>query len=68
MYVSGSGTTELRNVINKQYYPGTLAQNVLNLATVKETELAAVPFKPFNIAPIVVNANLVPEGGATTGN
>ena len=57
-----------RNVINKQYYPGTLAQNVLNLATVKETELAAVPFKPFNIAPIVVNTNLVPEGGATTGN
>ena len=67
-YVSGSGTTELRNVINKQYYPGTVSQNVLNIATVKETELAAVPFKPFNIAPITVNSNLVPEGGATTGN
>jgi len=64
MYVSASSN---RNVINKQYYPGTLAQNVLNLATVKETQLAAVPFKPFNIAPAPASG-IVATGGATTGN
>ena len=39
-------TTGVRNA---QYYPGQLVQNVLNLSTVKETELAAVPFVPFRI-------------------
>jgi len=66
--VNNPNTTDTLQVRNLQYYPGTLAQNVLNLGTVKETELAAVPFQPFNIAPADVNANLVPEGGATTGN
>jgi hypothetical protein len=39
-------TTGVRNT---QYYPGQLVQNVLNLATVKETELAAVPFVEFKM-------------------
>ena len=34
--------------LNSQYYPGNLSQNVLNLATVKETQLAPVPFVSFN--------------------
>ena len=38
-------------VRNLQYYPGTLNQNVLNLSTVRENELAPVPFQPFNIGP-----------------
>ena len=36
-------------VRNSQYYPNQLVQNVLNLSTVKETELAAVPFVPFSM-------------------
>ena len=39
-------TTGVRNV---QYYPNKLVQNVLNLSTVKETELAAVPFVNFRL-------------------
>jgi hypothetical protein len=39
-------TTGVRNL---QYYPSQLVQNVLNLSTVKETELAAVPFVNFKL-------------------
>ena len=46
-------TTGVRNT---QYYPGQLVQNVLNLATVKETELAAVPFVEFKIPQNPANA------------
>ena len=42
-------------VRNLQYYPGTLNQNVLNLSTVRENELAPVPFQPFNIGPNIGN-------------
>tara|TARA_R110002167_G_scaffold237626_1_gene442802 strand:+ start:724 stop:5301 length:4578 start_codon:yes stop_codon:yes gene_type:complete len=38
-------------VRNLQYYPNTLNQNVLNLSTVRESELAPVPFQPFSIGP-----------------
>ena len=32
--------------INVQYYPGSFEQNVLNIATVRDTELVGIPFKP----------------------
>ena len=32
--------------INVQYYPSNLSQNVLNIATARDTELVAIPFKP----------------------
>ena len=32
--------------INQQYYPGNFSQEVLNISTVKDTELVAIPFKP----------------------
>tara|TARA_R100000541_G_scaffold21557_1_gene31519 strand:- start:2865 stop:7469 length:4605 start_codon:yes stop_codon:yes gene_type:complete len=46
--VNNPNSTSATNSRNSQYYPGNLSQNVLNLATVRETELAAVPFVGFN--------------------
>ena len=34
---------------NAPYYPGNFVQEVLNIATVRDTELVAIPFKP-NVA------------------
>ena len=49
--VNNPNATDTLAVRNLQYYPNTLSQNVLNIATVKETELAAVPFVGFSIGP-----------------
>jgi len=43
---SAAGPTGFKYPINVQYYPGNLSQNVLNIATVRDTELVAIPFKP----------------------
>ena len=51
--VNNPNATDTAGVRNLQYYPGTLNQNVLNLTTVKESELAPVPFQPFSIGPDV---------------
>ena len=45
--VNNPNATKDEEVRNLQYYPGQLSQNVLNISTAKETELAAIPFKPF---------------------
>jgi|MDSW01.1.fsa_nt_gb hypothetical protein len=51
-------------VRNTQYYPSQLVQNVLNLSTVKETELAAVPFVGFQMpANPSVNGALIESVG-----
>jgi len=50
-------------VRNLQYYPGTLNQNVLNLSTVRENELAPVPFQPFSTGPDISAAGLTPVQG-----
>ena len=42
--VNNPNATKDEEVRNLQYYPGQLAQNVLNIGTAKETELAAIPF------------------------
>jgi len=49
--INNPNATSTLQVRNLQYYPGTLSQNVLNIATTKETELAAVPFQAFGIGP-----------------
>ena len=60
---------------NQQYYPGGAIQNVLTMSTVKENQLAAVPFQKFRIAPVVASSNPVteadqefPQGGFTSGD
>ena len=45
--VNNPNATKDEEVRNLQYYPGQLAQNVLNIGTAKETELAAIPFAQF---------------------
>jgi hypothetical protein len=49
--VNNPNATQTAGVRNLQYYPSTLNQNVLNLTSVKESELAPVPFQPFQIGP-----------------
>ena len=46
--VNNTNSTSATNSRNSQFYPGNLSQNVLNLSTVRETQLAAVPFVAFN--------------------
>ena len=46
--VNNPNSISATNSRNSQYYPGNLSQNVLNLATVRETQLAPVPFVSFN--------------------
>ena len=60
---------------NQQYYPSGAVQNVLTMSTVKENQLAAVPFQKFRIAPVVASSNPVteadqefPQGGFTSGD
>ena len=43
--VAGLPPTGFKYPINVQYYPGNFEQNVLNIATVRDTELVAIPFK-----------------------
>ena len=45
--VNNPNATKDEQVRNLQYYPGKLEQNVLNIGTAKETELAAIPFAEF---------------------
>ena len=45
--VNNPDATKDEEVRNLQYYPGKLEQNVLNIGTAKETELAAIPFENF---------------------
>lgn len=45
--VNNPNATKDEEVRNLQYYPGKLEQNVLNIGTAKETELAAIPFAEF---------------------
>ena len=49
--INNPNATDTAGVRNLQYYPGQVLQNVLNIATVKETQLAPVPFQPFSIGP-----------------
>mgnify|MGYP003109265829 CR=1 FL=1 len=60
---------------NQQYYPAGSIQNVLTMSTVKENELAAVPFQKFRIAPVVTGTTNpteatqeFPLGGFTSGD
>ena len=46
--INNSNAVSATDSKNLQYYPSNLSQNVLSLATVKETQLAAVPFVAFN--------------------
>ena len=66
--INNPNTTDTLEVRNLQYYPINLSQNVLNLSTVKETELAAVPFQPFNTGPAATGTETVQTGGFTSGN
>jgi hypothetical protein len=66
--INNPNTTDTLEVRNLQYYPINLSQNVLNLSTVKETELAAVPFQPFNTGPAATGSATVQTGGFTSGN
>ena len=74
---SYSGVNLIKFIENAQYYPEGNIQNVLTLSTVKENELAAVPFQRFRIAP-TGNASTAsaptesdqtfPAGGFTSGD
>ena len=66
--INNPNTTDTLEVRNLQYYPINLSQNVLNLSTVKETELAAVPFQPFNTGPAATGTDTIQSGGFTSGN
>ena len=48
--VNNPDATKDEEVRNLQYYPGKLEQNVLNIGTAKETELAAIPFENFRVS------------------
>jgi hypothetical protein len=60
--VNNPNATKDQQVRNLQYYPGQISQNVLNLSTVKETELAAVPFQPFRTGYTIYSINVGPTG------
>ena len=49
--VNNPNVTEQTNTgaRNLQYYPGQIQQNVLNIGTARETELAAIPFEKFQM-------------------
>ena len=47
--INNPNATETDGVRNLQYYPSQLNQEVLNLSTVRESQLAAVPFGEFKI-------------------
>tara|TARA_B100001250_G_scaffold380936_1_gene372794 strand:- start:3529 stop:8157 length:4629 start_codon:yes stop_codon:yes gene_type:complete len=49
--VNNPNVTSTLEVRNLQYYPGQILQNVLNIATARDTELAPIPFVPFSISP-----------------
>jgi len=49
--VNNPNATSTLEVRNLQYYPGQLVQDVLNIATVRDTELQSIPFVPFSIGP-----------------
>jgi hypothetical protein len=49
--VNNPNVTSTLEVRNLQYYPGQIIQNVLNIATARDTELAPIPFVPFSISP-----------------
>ena len=61
---------------NQQYYPSGAVQNVLTMSTVKENQLASVPFQKFRIAPVVTVGTTdpteatqeFPQGGFTSGD
>jgi hypothetical protein len=63
--INNPNATSTAGVRNLQYYPGQIQQNVLNIATVKETELAPVPFQPFSMGPDIGSqvASLAPVDG-----
>ena len=71
-----SGVNLIKFVENAQYYPEGNIQNVLTLSTVKENELAAVPFQRFRIAPTgnttitapTESNQTFPSGGFTAGD
>lgn len=71
-----TGTKLIKFVENTQYYPEGNIQNVLTLSTVKENEIAAVPFQRFRIAPTITPGNTAPteatqqfpQGGFTSGD
>ena len=44
--VKGALAVGFNYATNQQYYPGNFSQDVLNISTVKDTELVAIPFKP----------------------
>jgi len=60
--VNNPNATKDQQVRNLQYYPSQISQNVLNLSTVKETELAAVPFQPFRTGYTIYSINVGPTG------
>ena len=72
--VNNPNATKDEQVRNLQYYPGKLEQNVLNIGTAKETELAAIPFAEFRVSytfnNIVIGAtgNKGDYGGVTQYN
>jgi hypothetical protein len=73
---SYEGVKLIKFVENAQYYPEGNIQNVLTLSSVKENELAAVPFQRFRIAPTITPTNTAPteasqefpQGGFTAGD
>ena len=44
--VKGALAAGVNYATNAPYYPGNFVQEVLNIATARDTELAAIPFKP----------------------
>lgn len=63
--VQGPPPTGFSYPINEPYYPGSFNQDVLNISTVKDTELVAVPFKP-NIAKGDYGQTINPTVGSNT--
>ena len=49
--INNPNATSTGGVRNLQYYPGKLAQETLNIATARETQLAPIPFVPFSVGP-----------------
>tara|TARA_R100000697_G_scaffold85803_1_gene97814 strand:- start:1427 stop:6175 length:4749 start_codon:yes stop_codon:yes gene_type:complete len=62
--VNNPNATEQTNtgVRNLQYYPGQIQQNVLNIGTARETELAAIPFEAFQMDAFYNGTNYTTTG------
>ena len=62
--INNPNASSSAGVRNLQYYPGQLVQDVLNIATIRDTELQSIPFVPFSISPDPNSVAPIPVGTA----